>query len=164
MIASTIDTPRLSMSPQTPRTPDAGRWWEFARRGAIHCGPHPFGHHIPNTFHVNESGFIRCGKQVLPFSLEIQQVITLRDRRMFREADQIALALRTRGVEMPEDAAIEDARRNKIPCDRWVFLYAIRGGGIVTAAVTLEEKRAMEDLSTPTEMIDYLGIMERKAG
>lgn len=43
-------------------------------------------------------------------------------------------------------------------CDRWVYLFAFRGGGCVVAEVQLNEMRAMEELSTPTAMIDYLGI------
>jgi hypothetical protein len=52
---------------------------------------------------------------------------------------------------------IKEERRE---CNRWVFLYAVRGGGIVVAEVTLHEKDAMEreHLTTPSEMIDYLGI------
>jgi hypothetical protein len=48
-------------------------------------------------------------------------------------------------------------------CGHWVFILAIRGGGVVAAAVNLEERRAMKVLSTPAEMIRYLGIFTRGA-
>jgi hypothetical protein len=95
-------------------TPEpTARWWKYVRAGRIFCGPVPGGHHIPNTFKVNESGFVRC------------------DHWMKNE---------------------------KRECGNWVFLYAIRGGGIVIARVSLEEQRDMDSLSTPDEMITYLGI------
>lgn len=50
---------------------------------------------------------------------------------------------------------LPDERRE---CNCWIFLFAIRGGGIVVAEVSPEEKATMDELSTPTEMIDYLGI------
>lgn len=51
--------------------------------------------------------------------------------------------------------------RTALPCDRWVFLFAIRGGGCVVADVSLDEKKAMKGLATPAAMIDYLGIFKR---
>ena len=53
----------------------------------------------------------------------------------------------------------ETQRRHE--CGRWLFIFAIRGGGIIAAAVSPEEKRAMKNLSTPAEMIRYLGIFTR---
>jgi hypothetical protein len=50
---------------------------------------------------------------------------------------------------------------SQLPCDRWVFLFAIRGGGCVVADVSIEEKKAMKGLATPAAMIDYLGIFKR---
>jgi hypothetical protein len=94
-----------------PKPP--ARWWQYVEEGRIFC---PAGHHIPNTFDVNESGFKRCGDWI--------------------EAEQRE-------------------------CGLWIFLYAIRGGGIVTAGVSLDEKRAMRSLSTPAQMIKYLGIFHR---
>lgn len=55
---------------------------------------------------------------------------------------------------------VHDSHRRH-ECGLWLFLFAIRGGGIVAAAVSPEEKRAMKDLSTPAEMIEYLGIFTR---
>lgn len=46
-------------------------------------------------------------------------------------------------------------------CGRWVFLYAVRGGKVVVAEVSLDEKTAMRRLATPAEMIEYLGIFKR---
>ena len=43
-------------------------------------------------------------------------------------------------------------------CGTWLFVYAIRGGGIIEAEVQLWEKRAMEEIQTPGEMIHFLGI------
>jgi hypothetical protein len=36
------------------------RWWEWLTERRIVCGPAPEGHHIPVTFRLAESGFIRC--------------------------------------------------------------------------------------------------------
>lgn len=98
-------------------TPDrARRWYEYATEGRVFCGPRDRGgHHIPNTFDIPESGFIRCSHWI--------------------------------GEERRE-------------CGRWVFLYAIRGGKVVVAEVSLDEKKAMRRLQTPAEMIDYLGIFK----
>lgn len=52
-------------------------------------------------------------------------------------------------------------RQRPVECGLWVFLLNIRGGGTVVAAVSLDEKRAMEHLSTPAELIEYLGIFHR---
>lgn len=52
-----------------------------------------------------------------------------------------------------------DAERRE--CGLWVFIMSIRGGGIIVAAVSLDEKRRMKHLSTPAEMIRYLGIFTR---
>ena len=52
-----------------------------------------------------------------------------------------------------------DAERRE--CGLWIFLLSIRGGAIVCAAVSLDEKRAMEQLSTPAELVEYLGIFHR---
>lgn len=46
-------------------------------------------------------------------------------------------------------------------CGLWIFLYAIRGGGLVVASLSLDEKRAMAHLTTPAEIIEYLGIFRR---
>lgn len=43
-------------------------------------------------------------------------------------------------------------------CGRWIFVFAIRGGRNIVAEVTLDEKAAMRKLSTPAEMLEYLGI------
>lgn len=95
-------------------TPDR-RWHEFVSEGRVFCGPKPDGHHLPRTFHVPESGFIRC------------QHWLANERR---------------------------------ECGRWIFLYAIRGGRCVVAEVSLDDYRKMAVLSTPAEMIEYLGIFE----
>ena len=102
-------------SPAPPRKQaeePRSRWWSYVRQGRIVCGPD--GHHIPNTFHVTEAGFVRCQHHV------------------------------RHGAQWHD-------------CGRWVFLYAIRGGGVVVAEVSLDEKRAMERLTTPAEMLEYLG-------
>lgn len=52
-----------------------------------------------------------------------------------------------------------DAERRE--CGLWIFLFNVRGGGIVTAAVSLVEKDAMSHLTTPAELIEYLGIFRR---
>jgi hypothetical protein len=43
-------------------------------------------------------------------------------------------------------------------CGRWIFLLAVRGGGAIVAEVTLDDKAAMRKLSTPAQMLDYLGL------
>ena len=91
-----------------PDQPPPLRWWRYVRARRIHC---PAGHHIPHTFHVRESGAVRCQH-------------------------------RTKGID----------------CGRWVFLLPFRGGSVITAEVTLAELAEMEDLQTPTEVLDFLGI------
>ncbi len=46
----------------------------------------------------------------------------------------------------------------KRECNRWMFLLAVTGGGSIIAEVTLDEKAKMRQLSTPSEMLDFLGI------
>jgi hypothetical protein len=48
-------------------------------------------------------------------------------------------------------------------CGLWVFVFAIVGGGCVVAEVALGEVDDMQRLTTPAQMIEYLGIWERKA-
>jgi hypothetical protein len=146
-------------SPLNPRP--TGRWWEYVKRGDVHCGPRPFGHHIRNMFHVNESGFIRCEKKVPNMARHLVELEALVSRGLSREAEQYRIALRAQNIDLPNNEEIKALGRTAgyVPCDRWVFLYAIRGGGIVVAEVSPDEKDQMEDLSTPTEMIDYLGVL-----
>lgn len=64
-------------------------------------------------------------------------------------------------VRIPESGFIRCAHwidGEKRECGRWVFVYAIRGGRAVVAEVELAEQDEMEDLATPAEMIDFLGI------
>lgn len=53
------------------------------------------------------------------------------------------------------------APQRPVECGLWVFLLNIRGGGIVVAAVSLAEREAMSHLTTPAELIEYLGIFHR---
>lgn len=46
-------------------------------------------------------------------------------------------------------------------CGLWVFILAIRGGGCIVAEVSLDEKTEMEELVTPAQMIEYLGIFDQ---
>jgi hypothetical protein len=55
---------------------------------------------------------------------------------------------------------VHDSHRRH-ECGLWVFVLAIRGGGIIVAAVSPDERRTMRELSTPAEMIRYLGIFTR---
>jgi hypothetical protein len=56
---------------------------------------------------------------------------------------------------------VHDSHRRH-ECGLWVFVLAIRGGGIIVAAVSPDERRTMRaSLSTPAEMIRYLGIFTR---
>lgn len=50
---------------------------------------------------------------------------------------------------------------DRAECGLWIFLFNVRGGGVVTVAVSLEEKAAMTYLTTPAELIEYLGIFHR---
>lgn len=46
-------------------------------------------------------------------------------------------------------------------CGRLLFLFSIRGGGVIAAEVeSLDEKDAMKRLATPWAMIEYLEIPE----
>jgi hypothetical protein len=42
-----------------------------------------------------------------------------------------------------------------------VFVFAVRGGKYVIAELTEADKARMDDLVTPAQMIDYLGIFEQ---
>ena len=53
--------------------------------------------------------------------------------------------------------------RERRECGRWVFLYVIRGGMAVIAEVELREKDEMKRLTSPAEMVDYLGIFPHSA-
>jgi hypothetical protein len=47
----------------------------------------------------------------------------------------------------------------KRECGRWIFLFAIRGGGIIEVEVwDMADKDKIKELSTPAQMIEYLGI------
>jgi hypothetical protein len=46
-------------------------------------------------------------------------------------------------------------------CGRWIFIYAIRGGGCVVAEVSMDERDEMDELLTPAQMIEYLGIFDQ---
>jgi hypothetical protein len=55
--------------------------------------------------------------------------------------------------------------RVTVECGLWVFIFAIRGAGVVSAQVTLDEMEEMRELQTPTAMLNYLNIFpSRKAG
>lgn len=45
-------------------------------------------------------------------------------------------------------------------CGRWVFVYAVRKGRCIVAEATAAEVAAMMELTTPSQMIEYLGIFE----
>lgn len=54
---------------------------------------------------------------------------------------------------------INDGRSKGYECGKWIFLFAIRGGGTIVAEVELKEMRQMEELATPTAMLDFLQIL-----
>lgn len=95
------------------------RWWRWAdsyRR--ISC---PYSHHIPNTFEVNESGFVRCPKWIAAeerecgawlFLLAIRGdgvivcEVTLADKEKMRRLDTPAAMVSYLGLfEKPESGA-----------------------------------------------------------
>lgn len=45
-------------------------------------------------------------------------------------------------------------------CGRWVYVFAIRGGGCIVTEVSLDEKRHVEQIQTPGEILEYLGLWE----
>lgn len=47
------------MSVPAPMQPS--RWWRYVKKRRIVC---PAGHHIPSTFDIPESGFVRCPKHL----------------------------------------------------------------------------------------------------
>lgn len=52
---------------------------------------------------------------------------------------------------------------DRAECGRWVFVFAIRGSKCIIAEVSLDEQEEMEQLATPSAMLDYLGIFDRQA-
>lgn len=70
-------------------------------------------------------------------------------------------------AEIPEHGFIRCPRhldRQGTECGRWIFVYAIRGGGCIIAEVQLSEMRDMEELATPAAIFEYLGIFTAGAG
>lgn len=149
MISSPTHTTALSPT-STPR------WSEYARAGRVFCGPPPNGHHIPSRYQIPESGFIQCTSADLP--QELLELKRLRESRRFDDADRLERSMRERGVDVPDMVRLRQMAKDAPMCGRWVFLLAIRGGGIVVAEVSRDDRMAMEGFSTPAEMIEYLGI------
>lgn len=62
---------------------------------------------------------------------------------------------------IPEHGFIRCAHRigaDRIECGRWIYLCAMRGGGVIVAEVHLSELKYVESLQTPTEVLDHLGV------
>jgi hypothetical protein len=137
------------------------RWHEWVRRGQIFCNEHPWGHHIPNTFGVTEGGYIQCGRKVPDLPPHMVEMELLISKRLYREADQHAIALRSSGIDVPSKEEIAKMARSveSHPCGRNVFMMNVRGGAVFVAEVSLDEQRDMEHLSTPAEILDYLGVL-----
>jgi hypothetical protein len=129
----------------------------------MHCGPLPFGHHIRDGFRIRESGLIRCDKSVPRLPRHLVELEMLRRRRMFLEADQLRVVLEQQGQFVPTNEELDRMSKaaGTAPCDRWVFILPFRGGKNIIAEVSLDEEREMEHLSTPSEVIDYLGIFRK---
>lgn len=53
---------------------------------------------------------------------------------------------------------IADEKRE---CGLWIFAFVVRGGKCVIAEVTQAETSRLAELTTPAEVIDYLGIFEQ---
>jgi hypothetical protein len=125
----------------TPRR--APRWWAYVAERRLCCGldaPEPgapAGHHIPAHFEVGETGFVRC-----------QKFVEDQEARGRTDAER-----RAAGRELQRSG---HARGHL--CDRWVFIYAIRGGRCIVVEVEEGERAAIRRLGTPAEMLDYLGI------
>lgn len=133
------------------------RWWESAREGRIFCGPHPSGHHIPARFQIFESGLVQCCSPALPQPL--LDLKRARESRQFAEADRIERELRSHGMlDVPTLEELRTMAANAPMCGRWVFIFAIRGGGVIVARVEPDERQAMAHLDTPAAVIEYLGI------
>lgn len=49
----------------------------------------------------------------------------------------------------------------KRECGLWIFAFVVRGGKCVIAEVTQAETSRLAELTTPAEVIDYLGIFEQ---
>lgn len=43
-------------------------------------------------------------------------------------------------------------------CGRWTFVYAIRERGSIAVALRVDDIAAIEQMSTPAEVLDYLRI------
>lgn len=101
---------------QKPNVPDAApepsprRWWTYAGRRRVRC---PAGHHLPVTWRINETGFIRCNHWI-------------------------------------------DTQKRE--CGRWVFLFAVRGGGVFVVEAPLEEHEDIAEIQNPHGMLEYFGI------
>ena len=54
--------------------------------------------------------------------------------------------------------------RTQIVCDRLLFVLWVRGGGFLAADISREEKRALDRMTTPGDMIRYLQLFKRNEG
>jgi hypothetical protein len=135
----------------------------MATERRIHC---PAGHHIPFTMRINETGFVECWHQMrLPPGLD--QLYEAQQRGDAQQMARVEAQLRAAGFDVPSKAALALRARDATPvrCGLWVFIFAIRGAGVVVAQVSLDEMEEMRELQTPTAMLEYLRIWpNRKAG
>lgn len=44
------------------------------------------------------------------------------------------------------------------PCARWVFVYRFPGGRAIVADITGKEQRALEEMRSAAEMLEFLAI------
>jgi hypothetical protein len=156
MIASSpTSTTATTMTPvQRPR------WYEYANEGRFFCGPSPAGHHLPARFEIPESGFVQCSSPALP--QELLDLKRYRESRQFADADRLERAMRSAGVDVPDLEQLRRMAKDAPMCGRWIFLLAIRGGGIIMTEVSPDDRKAMRSLSTPAAMIEYLRIFPRR--
>lgn len=150
---------RETHSPTVAPEPTA-RWWESARDGRVFCGPPGDGHHIPARFEIPEYGFVQCQASALP--PQLLELKRHRESRNFGEAERVERELRRGGMDVPDLDGLRRMAKDAPMCGRWVFLYAIRGEGLIVARVEPSERRETRKLSTPAEVIEYLGIFPRR--
>lgn len=136
------------------------RWSDLVRTGRVFCGPEGVGHHIPARFIVPESGFVQCTEHAAPH--ELLELRRLRANGATPAVHRFETMMRAAGVDVPSDQVLRRMIADAPMCGRWVFLLAVRGGGIIVAEVSKDDRLAMEGLSTPAEMLEYLGVFKQR--
>lgn len=142
----------------TPTPTD--RWWAFVESKRIFCGPEGIGHHMASTFSIPEHGFIQCTEKAAPPAL--LELCRLRQNANPAIVQRYESEMRRIGMDVPSAEVLRRMIKDAPLCGRWVFLLVVRGGRTMVFEVSKDDRMAMEGLSTPAEMLEYLGVFKKR--